>query len=98
MGLTCEDAGYNFKTALTLDFEMADAPEYEAVFSYRVHFGREKKIPGWGSVVHGEEYPLSAQTYKEAEAEFKSWAVENLKNPLIQSPKLIEVRYVKPAT
>lgn len=75
---------------------MADAPEYEPLFSYRAHFAREKKIPGWGSVVFGEEYPLTAIDFKGAEEEFKIWAENALKDPLISNPRLMEIRFIKP--
>ncbi len=75
---------------------MADAPEYEPVFSYRIHYAREKKIPNWGSLVFGEEHSLSAVDFRGAEEEFKAWIAEAMKDPLLSNPRLIEIRFIKP--
>lgn len=71
---------------------------YEPVFSYRVHFGRLKKLEGGGGVVFGEEKYFSSHTLKDAREELKSWLEEHkgeIANEIIQNPKLIEVRWVK---
>ncbi|HEY4475549.1 MAG TPA: hypothetical protein VJB92_02390 [Candidatus Paceibacterota bacterium] len=72
--------------------------QYEPVFSYRVHFGRMKKLDGGGAVVFGEEERLSSQSLKEAKEEFAAWLEkhkEDREKEIIQSPRLMEIRYVQ---
>lgn len=84
---------------------MADVPrpknegenpdQKEELLSYRVHYAREMKIPGGGSVVFGEEARLQSRTRKDAERELKSFIKEKSGNPLLSGFCLMEIRYLK---
>jgi hypothetical protein len=77
---------------------MPEESQYEISRSYRVHFGRLKKLEGGGGVVFGEEKYLSSQTLKDAKEELKMWLEEykgEIADEIIQNPKLIEVRWVR---
>ena len=73
-------------------------PTYEPIFSYRVHFGRLKKLEGGGGVVFGEEARLSSQTLEDAKREFKKWKEgyrDEIEKEIIQNATLMEIRYIR---
>ena len=68
------------------------------MFSYRVHFGRMKRLEGGGAVIFGEERRLESQSLEEAKKEFANWLEthkEEQEKEVIQNPTLMEIKYLK---
>ncbi len=76
---------------------MADAPEYDPIFSYRVHYSREMKILDGGSAVFGEEVRLQATTLEDARREMEFFVKGKSADPLLSGFRLLEIRWLKPS-